>query len=159
MNKLSKLIDFTGKMPFGKAYMRSLILGKVVPFTGTSSLSFEKVEPDEVVIYLKNKRSVQNHIKQVHAAAMALVIETATGFVVGMNVKDDKILLIRELNLKYVKKSTGAVKAVAKLSKEQREMIEKEPRGDLSVTVTLTDEDSKSPVQAEAIWSWREKNK
>ena len=156
---MSKMIQMTDKIPFGKVFFRSKILGNVVPFTGTSSLSFEKIEPEEVIISLKNNRSVQNHIKQVHACAMGLVIETATGFVVGMNVPDDKILLIKELNLKYVKRSSGKIKATATLTQEQIEEIKKEPRGDISVPVTLTDEESKEPVKAEAIWAWREKKK
>ena len=157
MNKMSKLIDFTHKFPFGKTFIRSKILGNIVPFTGTSSLSFEKVEPNEVIISLKNGRSVQNHIKQVHACAMALVIETATGFVVGMNLPDDKILLIKELNLKYIKKSSGKVKGTASLTEKQIAEIKNEPRGDISVPVILTDDESKNPVLAEAIWAWREK--
>ena len=153
------MIQMTDKIPFGKVFFRSKFLGNVVPFTGTSSLNFEKIEPEEVIISLKNNRSVQNHIKQVHACAMALVIETATGFVVGMNVPDDKILLIKELNLKYIKRSSGKVKATATLTQDQIEEIRKEPRGDISVPVTLTDEESKEPVKAEAIWAWREKKK
>ena len=156
---MSKMIQMTDKIPFGKVFFRSKFLGNVVPFTGTSSLNFEKIEPEEVIISLKNNRSVQNHIKQVHACAMALVIETATGFVVGMNVPDDKILLIKELNLKYIKRSSGKVKATATLTQDQIEEIRKEPRGDISVPVTLTDEESKEPVKAEAIWAWREKKK
>ena len=159
MNRMSKMIEMTNKIPFGKVFFRSKILGNIVPFTGTSSLNFEKIEPKEVVISLKNTRSVQNHIKQVHACAMALVIETATGFVVGMNVPDDKILLIKELNLKYVKRSIGKVKATATLTEEQIDEIKKEARGDIVVSVILTDDESKEPVKAEAIWAWREKKK
>ena len=157
MNRMAKMIQMTEKVPFGKVFLRSKILGNVVPFTGTSSLSFEKIESQEVIISLKNTRSVQNHIKQVHACAMALVIETATGFVVGMNVPDDKILLIRELNLKYIKRSIGRVKATATLTQEQIDYIKKEPRGDIVVPVTLVDEELKEPLKAEAIWAWREK--
>ena len=159
MNRMSKMVLMTNKIPFGKAFFRSKILGNIVPFTGTSSLNFEKIESEEVIISLKNNRSVQNHIKQVHACAMALVIETATGFVVGMNVPDDKILLIKELNLKYVQRSFGTVKATASLTKEQIEEIKNEPKGDIVVPVILTDEESKEPVKAEAIWAWREKKK
>ena len=159
MNRMSKMIQMIDKIPVGKTFFRSKVLGNVVPFTGNSSLKFEKIEADEVVISLKNNRSVQNHIKQVHACAMALVIETATGFVVGMNVPDDKILLIKEMHLKYVKRSSGKVKGTASLTQAQIEQIKSEPKGDIAVPVILTDDEGKEPVKAEVIWAWREKKK
>ena len=157
MNRMSKMIQMIDKIPVGKTFFRSKVLGNVVPFTGNSSLNFEKISPEEVVISLKNIRSVQNHIKQVHACAMALVIETATGFVVGMNVPDDKILLIKEMNLKYVKRSSGKVIATASLTQAQIDEIKNEPKGDITVPVILTDDEGNEPVKAEAIWAWREK--
>ena len=157
MNRMSKMIQMIDKIPVGKTFFRSKVLGNVVPFTGNSSLNFEKISPEEVVISLKNIRSVQNHIKQVHACAMALVIETATGFVVGMNVPDDKILLIKEMNLKYVKRSSGKVIATASLTQVQIDEIKNEPKGDITVPVILTDDEGNEPVKAEAIWAWREK--
>jgi len=157
MNRMSKMIQMIDKIPVGKTFFRSKVLGNVVPFTGNSSLNFEKISSEEVVISLKNIRSVQNHIKQVHACAMALVIETATGFVVGMNVPDDKILLIKEMNLKYVKRSSGKVIATASLTQVQIDEIKNEPKGDITVPVILTDDEGNEPVKAEAIWAWREK--
>ena len=157
MNRMSKMIQMIDKIPVGKTFFRSKVLGNVVPFTGNSSLNFEKISAEEVVISLKNIRSVQNHIKQVHACAMALVIETATGFVVGMNVPDDKILLIKEMNLKYVKRSSGKVIATASLTQVQIDEIKNEPKGDITVPVILTDDEGNEPVKAEAIWAWREK--
>jgi len=154
---MSKMIQMIDKIPVGKTFFRSKVLGNVVPFTGNSSLNFEKISSEEVVISLKNIRSVQNHIKQVHACAMALVIETATGFVVGMNVPDDKILLIKEMNLKYVKRSSGKVIATASLTQVQIDEIKNEPKGDITVPVILTDDEGNEPVKAEAIWAWREK--
>ena len=139
MNRMSKMIQMIDKIPVGKTFFRSKVLGNVVPFTGNSSLKFEKIEADEVVISLKNNRSVQNHIKQVHACAMALVIETATGFVVGMNVPDDKILLIKEMHLKYVKRSSGKVKGTASLTESQIDQIKKliSHPGETKVTLNI----------------------
>ncbi|MFX6755288.1 DUF4442 domain-containing protein, partial [Acinetobacter baumannii] len=73
----------------------SLIFGNVVPFVGTSGLRYEELTYNRVVVSVRNRRKVQNHIKSVHAAAMALLAETASGFVVGMNLPDDRIPLIK----------------------------------------------------------------
>ena len=74
-----------------------------------------------------------------------------------MNVPDDKILLIKEMNLKYVKRSSGKVIATASLTQGQIDKIKNEPKGDIAVPVILTDDEGKEPVKAEAIWAWREK--
>ena len=40
---------------------------------------------------IAHRRKVQNHIGGVHATATALLAETATGMVVGMNLPDEKL--------------------------------------------------------------------
>src|SRR5688500_18495770 len=111
--------------------MQTLLLGNVVPFLGTARLRLEEVTSERVVVSLKNRRRVQNHIKGVHAAAMALLAETATGFAVGMNLPDDKIPLIKTLKVDYTKRSTGGMRAVAELSREQVEAMRSQPKGEV----------------------------
>lgn len=68
---------------------------------------------------IRNKKNVQNHIGGIHAAAMVLSAETATGFVFGMSVPDSKLPLIKKMNIDYVKRSTGNMRAVTSLSDEK----------------------------------------
>ena len=46
---------------------------------------------------------MQNHIGGVHAAAMVLVAENTTGLVVGMNVPDAGVPVVKTLKVDFVK--------------------------------------------------------
>jgi acyl-coenzyme A thioesterase PaaI-like protein len=121
---------------------------------GTGGIRYEVVSPEQVVCTIKNRRPMQNHIKSLHAVAMALLAETATGFVVGVNLPDDKMPLIKSLKLDYKKLAKGDMKAVATLTDEQRQQILTEPKGEVLVPVVITDATGNSPVEAEMLWAW-----
>lgn len=154
-NNLTRLMRPLAKLPSNlRISTLSFILGKVVPFVGTSSLRYEEVTPTRVVVSIRNRRPVQNHIKGVHAAAMALLAETATGFVVGVNLSDDKLPLIKSLHVDFKRRTVGDMRAVASLSEEQVAMIRSNPKGELLVPVTVTDESGEEPIQCQMLWAW-----
>lgn len=154
-NKLHRLIQTLAKLP-GPARRRSmgLLLGQLVPFVGTARLAIDEMTAERVVVRVPNRRRNRNHIGQVHAAAMALVAETATGFVVGMNVPDSRLLLIKSLKVDFKKRTQGALTAVATLTSEQREAIATQDKGEVTVTIQVTDETGEEPIRCEMIWAW-----
>lgn len=135
----------------------SLTLGRAVKFAGTAGVRVEKLTDYEAVVTLKNRKKVQNHIGSIHAAAMALVGESATGFLVGMSVPDDRIPVIKTMKIDYVKRCSGDLKAVAKLSVEDVQRILREEKGEVRVPVTITDSKNVEPVECEYIWAWTSK--
>eukprot|EP00960_Hanusia_phi_P031891 749528-Hanusia_phi.AAC.3 len=84
---------------------------------------------------------------------MALLAETATGSVLGMNVPDTCIPLLKSMNIEYLKVSQGAasraqphlqvakgdLRGVATLDDEQRRLIRESEKGELVVPVRITD--------------------
>jgi len=99
-NNLGRVVSkFEFLPPNLRSTVISKIFGRVVPLVGTAGLRYEELTPERVVVSIRNRRPVQNHIKGVHAAGMALLAETATGFVVGMNLPDDKLPLIKTLKV------------------------------------------------------------
>ena len=134
--------------------LRSLLLGRLVPFVGTARLSIEEVSHERVVVSIRNRRRVRNHLKGVHAAAMALLAETATGFAVAMHVPDDKIPVIKSLKIDYVKRAQGDLRAVVELGPEQAARIVSEEKGEISVPVSVTDQSGRSPIECDAVWAW-----
>ncbi len=151
MNRLEKQVLRLEKLPKG---LFSWAIGRVVPYVGTSNVQFEKMTKEELIVSLKNKRKVRNHIGQIHAAAMILLAETATGMVVGMNIPDDKIPLVKYMKTSFVKRSTGAMQAIAKLSDQQIESIKTLEKGEVTVEVVVTDETGIEPIIVEAVWAW-----
>lgn len=140
--------------PFLRARAQTALFHRFVPFTGTAGVVFEEVSLERVALRLANKRRVQNHIRGVHAAAAALLAETATGFVVGMNLPDDKLPLLRSMKVNYTRRAHGDLSAVATLTPEQRQALLDQPKGDVPVAVTVTDARGESPMECEFVWAW-----
>lgn len=155
MSSIKRVVESSKWLPANiRATVISKIFGKVVPYVGTSGLLYEEITPERVVVSIKNQRKVQNHINNVHAAAMALLAETATGFVVGMNLPDDKLPLIKSLKVNYYKRTQGDMRAVATLTSEDIARIESEPKGEVLVPVIVTDESGGEPIKCEMLWAW-----
>ena len=120
-NRLSKLVKATSKLPKGiRSTLWSKAFGRVVPMVGSANIRYLEVSHSKVMVKIENHRAMQNHIGQVHACAMALIAETATGFVTGMNVPDSCIVLIKSLKIDFKRPSKGAMIATATLTDEQQ---------------------------------------
>jgi acyl-coenzyme A thioesterase PaaI-like protein len=154
-NRLERQLQRLDEVPaFARPWFRSVVLRRAVPFTGTAGLDFLEMGTARVEIGIRNEKKVQNHIGGVHASAMNLLAETATGMVVGMNVRDDCIPLAKELKMAFKKRATGALRAVATLSDEQRAAMLASDKGEVKVPVTVTDEAGVNPVECEFVWAW-----
>ena len=154
-NRLERQLDRLQDVPvFARNWFRSVVMRRAVPFTGTAGLDFLQMTRHQVEIGIKNEKKVQNHIGGVHASAMNLLAETATGMVMGMNVRDDCIPLAKELKMAFKKRATGSLRAVATLSDAQRASMQASDKGEVSVAVTVTDEAGVNPVECEFVWAW-----
>ena len=157
-NRLSKLVQSTTKFPHGiRTTLWSKAFGRIVPMVGTAKIRYEAVSASSVTVRLANHKAMQNHIGQVHACAMALIAETATGFVTAMNVPDSSIVLIKSLKLDFKRPTKGAIKAIATLTPEQQQMMQNTGKGETLVAVTVTDESGEAPIQCEMLWAWLSK--
>jgi len=154
-NRLERQLDRLNEVPaFARPWFRSVVMRRAVPFTGTAGLDFLQMTPGLVEIGIRNRKKVQNHIEGIHASAMNLLAETATGMVVGMNVRDDCIPLAKELRMAFKKRATGDMRAVATLSDEQRALMQASDKGEVNVSVLVTDEAGVHPVECEFVWAW-----
>lgn len=125
-----------------------------VRFAGTGGLRFTTLSAEQAIVVIANRRRVRNHIGGVHAAAMALLAETATGAVFGMNVRSDALPLLKQMHIDYQRRAQGALTATATLDAAARARILAEPKGEIVVPVTVTDEAGEQPIQAQMTWAW-----
>ena len=159
-NRLNRNLKKIESAPsFLRLFLRNKTIGRVVPFVGTAGLDFEKMTCEEVIVNIPNKKKVQNHISQVHAAASVLLAETASGMVLGMNVPDDKLPLMKNLGAKFIKRSTGPQKAIATLTADQIKSIRETEKGEVNIAVKLIDSTGVEVVLTEMIWAWIPKKK
>ena len=154
-NRLTRQLERLQDVPaFARTWVRSMVLRRAVPFTGTAGLQFIEMSAARVEIGIQNARKVQNHIGGVHASAMNLLAETATGMVVGMNVRDDCIPLAKDMRMAFKKRATGAMRAVATLTPAQIALMQSSDKGEVNVAVVVTDEAGVNPVECEFVWAW-----
>ncbi len=159
-NQLNQIVSQINKLPeFLRAKALSTFFGKTVKFTGTAGIRIEKLTEQEAVVSAKNKKSVQNHIGSVHAVANILIAESATGYLVGMNLPDTAVPVIKTIKADYVKRAKGDMKAVATLTDAQIKQIRTTEKGETAVKVTVTDAENKEPVLMEMIWAWTPKKR
>jgi acyl-coenzyme A thioesterase PaaI-like protein len=160
VNPLRIFADNAMKMPL---WLRFKILTWVfrykVKLVGTCKIEIKETDLKSATFFVKNRNKVQNHIGSVHAATMALIAESATGFVVGVNLPGDKLPLIKSMDLKYVRRAYGDMQAIASLTDEQIHILQNEPKGDFLVDVKVFDENGNEPVIAVMHWAWIEKDK
>src|SRR5690606_20384294 len=103
---------------------------------------------------LKNRKKAQNHIGSVHAAATGLLAESATGFLVGIHLPDNKLPLLKQMQIDYIKRSSGDLTAVVTLTAEQTAAKHNEDKGEVTVAVSITDSVGVEPVNAKMTWAW-----
>ena len=158
-NQFTKLLSVTKYLPAGaRSSILSKAFGKVVPYVGTTGVYYETVEPNQVVVSLNNVKAVQNHIGSVHAVAITLLAETATGFVLGLNLPSDRVLLIKSYSVNFYRPiKKGQMAAIASLSDEQRLDILNTPKGEMVIPCVIQDRESDSdrdPIVVEMTWAW-----
>ena len=132
----------------------NLVVGHAVKFVGTSGIEIEVLEPEMVHLKLANRKKVQNHIGGIHAAAMALLAESATGLIVGLCVSKDSLPVLKSMKIDYKKRASGDMEAVARLTPEQITMLGHTPKGNLVVPVVVTDSRQIEPIHVEMEWAW-----
>ena len=154
-NRLARALSRLDKVPdFLRPWVRNRVLRRAVPLTGTTCLQYVQLTPQRVEMAVANTRRVQNHMGGVHAAAMTLLAETATGMVVGMNVRDDCVPVVKQLKVMFKKRTQGAMRAVATLSDAQRSLMQSQNKGEITVAVQVSDESGAEPIECEFIWAW-----
>jgi acyl-coenzyme A thioesterase PaaI-like protein len=154
-NRLQRRLAQVDRLPAAiRTWARSKALGKAVPLTGTCNLRYEQMSPERVVIFVANRSHVRNHIGGVHAMASTLAAETATGMIMGLSVRDDCINVVKDMRVQFKKRGQGAMRAVATLTNEQRELIQTTTKGEVTVPVTVTDESGNQPIECEFVWAW-----
>jgi len=159
-NKFSSFVSKVNKTPqFMQSFLLTTLFTTKVKFAGTTGVKIEKISHHQTRLSLKNKKSVQNHIGGIHAIAAAVLAESATGIVFGMNVPDSKLPLLKSMQVNYQRRMQGNLTAVAALTPEQIQQIEQQEKGDVIVPVIITDESGQQPIECAMEWAWVSKKR
>ncbi|NCN39951.1 DUF4442 domain-containing protein [bacterium] len=96
-----------GKKAFSK------ILGQVIPYTGSISPLIEEWETGRCHVSIKDSRKVRNHLNCIHAIALANLGELSTGLAVTSILPEGGKIILKNLEIEYIKKAKGPIYAIA----------------------------------------------
>lgn len=159
-NRFTSMVRKINRAPKSlRSFLLTKLFSSQVKFAGTTGIKIERLTQFESHLSLKNNKKVQNHIGGVHAVAAAVLAESATGIVFGMNVPDSKLPLLKTMTISYQRRMQGSLKAKATLTPEQVSQIVEEEKGSVTVPVLITDQSQNEPIICQMDWAWVTKNK
>lgn len=136
--------DGMSRLPGGRRVF-SMLAGRMVPYTGSIGARVEVVERGYARVTLADRPKVRNHLKCVHAIALANLAELTGNIAVWYSLPDDARFIVSGLSIEYLKKARGTLTAEARpeivTSAEKREIdviVEiKDAKGELCARTTL----------------------
>ena len=155
VNPLRQFVHYANRQPawLGRWLMTRLFRHKV-KLAGTCAIDILAANANSVTFRQRNITKVQNHIKGIHAAAMTLLAESATGFITGINLPGDKLPLVKKMEINFVRRASGDMTATAYLTDEQIAQMQTQEKGEVTVRVEVKDAANEIPIECHIVWAW-----
>jgi len=112
-HRVVKAWNKLGHTAFGRKLF-NFILARTVPYSGNIKAEVLALGNGEVTIAMKDRRAVRNHLKSIHAIALANLGELASGMAMFSKVSNDTRAIVVDLDIKYLKKARGRLIATGK---------------------------------------------
>jgi len=111
-NGVRDLWDKLAGVPGGKRVF-SRAVGLAAPYTSTIDARVDVLRPGHAEVVMRDRRAVRNHIRCVHAVALANLAELTANSALAYSLPDDARFIVAGMSLEYVKKARGTIRAVA----------------------------------------------
>ena len=133
------------RMP-GGTRLFSRLIARVIPYSGSVHPHVRALEPGYARVELRDRRPVRNHLRSVHAIALANVGELASGLAMTMALPPDVDAILTGLSVEFTKKARGTLVAECRTAPPPvtgavEHIVHSQVRdaaGDIVATVTAT---------------------
>jgi hypothetical protein len=154
-NRMARQLERLCEVPaFARGWFRNVVMRRALTHYGADSLNFLQVSSSAVEIGMTRQSGQSDLAQHLPAAALNLLVETASSTLLGMNVRDDCQLRLKALSLNFLQPASGNLRATASLTSEQRAFMQASDSGEVRLAVSVTDQAGVTPVNCEFIWAW-----
>ena len=130
----------------GGRWLFGRLLGFAIPYTGTVRPLIEEIRPGYARVALRDRRRVRNHLRSIHAIALANVGEFTGGIAMTATLPPHVRSILLKLDVEFLKKARGTVIAechcvvpqVTSSVDHQVETVIRDGAGDTVTRVTAT---------------------
>ena len=129
--------------------MFGVLLGRMVPYSGTIKPKVLELTPGRSVVRIEDRRSVRNHLRSVHAIALANLGELASGLAMTTALQPEHRAIVTKIEIDYVKKARGTLTA------EGNGTPPEQLSEDTDVIVTADIRDASGEAVAKVHVTWR----
>jgi acyl-coenzyme A thioesterase PaaI-like protein len=134
-NKLMNAYKQCQKLPFGMGnWAFSKAVSYKAPYFRTIKPMFHTFKPGFVMVTIKNKWGVQNHLKSVHAGAMCNLAELTAGSMLEATLPTTMRWLPKGMDVEYLKMAKTGLTATCKITTEKLHFEQ-----ELPMVVNVTD--------------------
>lgn len=145
--KVLYLWNRLSRVPFGKWIFAKLI-GLTVPYAASLSARVTRLEPGIANVLLNDRRAVRNHLKSIHAAALAHLAELAANLALMSLQPEQGRWIVTGMDVVFKKKARGPITAAVSIGD-----VDWSRAGDLSGRAELLD--GSGNVVATVTQHWR----
>ena len=158
---LQTLVEKAGTRSWYR-WLLSYQLNHIVPFNAPHSFTIKSVSPSELCVMLPYKKRNLNHVKGIHACALATLAEATSGFLLVINLKPKKYrIILQKLEMEYHYQAKSRVQAHFRLDENwYQSQIQKplEAEGKVTVLVQLPIHDADGHHVATGTVHWQIKD-
>lgn len=107
-NTVSRWWNRLSRWPGGQ-YLFSFVLNRYIPYTGSLSSTVIELRPGHARVRLRERRKLRNHLRSIHAIALANLAEFTGNLALACGLDEDLRFIPTGLSIEYVKKARGVL--------------------------------------------------
>lgn len=132
-NLIREAWDGLTQVPGGKLLFSQLV-GRMAAYTGSIGARVEELRHGFAETSMRDRPKLRNHLRSVHAIALANLAELTGNIAVAYSMPDDARFIVAGLSIEYVKKARGTIRGLCHCP-----TVTSNERKEYPVLVTLLD--------------------